>query len=55
MKISFVKKKNVVCGVMYRQHNSSESFLKYLEETINKFTSTENNLICRLGDFNLYL
>ena len=55
MEISFVKKKNVVCGVMYRQHNSSESFLKYLEETINKFTSTENNLICRLGDFNLYL
>ena len=40
---------------MYRQHNSPESFLKYLEETINKFTSTEKNLICLLGDFNLCL
>ena len=55
MEISFVKKKNVICGVMYRQHNSPESFLKYLEETINKFTSTEKNLICLLGDLNLCL
>ena len=34
--------------------NSPESFLKYLEETIDKFTSTGKNL-CLLGDFNLCL
>ena len=49
IEISFVKKKNVICGVLYRQHNSPESFLKYLEETIDKFTSTGKNL-CLLGD-----
>ena len=43
IEISFVKKKNVICGVLYRQHNSPESFLKYLEETIDKFTSTGKN------------
>ena len=43
IEISFVKKKNVICGVLYRQHNSPERFLKYLEETIDKFTSTEKN------------
>ena len=54
IEISFVKNKNVICGVLYRQHNSPESFLKYLEETIDKFTSTEKNL-CLLGDFNFCL
>ena len=49
IEISFVKKKNVICGVLYRQHNSPESFLKYLEETIDKFTSTGKNL-CLLGN-----
>ena len=54
IEICFVKRKNVICGVLYRQHNSPESFLKYLEETIDKFTSTGKNL-CLLGDFNLCL
>ena len=49
IEISFVKKKNVICGVLYRQHNSPGSFLKYLEETIDKFTSTGKNL-CLLGN-----
>ena len=52
IEISFVKKKNVICGVLYRQHDSPENFLKYLEQTIDKFTSTGKNL-CLLGDFNL--
>ena len=54
IEIFFVKRKNVICGVLYRQHNSPESFLKYLEETIDKFASTGKNL-CLLGDFNLCL
>ena len=44
----------MICGVLYRQHNSLESFLKYLEETIGKFTPTGKNL-CLLDDFNLCL
>ena len=24
---------NIICGVLYRQHNSPEQFLKYFEET----------------------
>ena len=38
IEISFVKQKNVICGIMYRQHNSPESFLKYIEEAIVKFS-----------------
>ena len=26
IEIYFVKKKNVICGIIYRQHNSPESF-----------------------------
>ena len=48
IEISFVKKKNVTCGVLYRQHNSPENFLKLTW----KFTSTGKNLRL-LGDFNL--
>ena len=47
IEISFVKKKNVTCGVLYRQHNSPENVLNAW-----KFTSTGKNL-CLLGDFNL--
>ena len=54
VRISFVKKKNVICGVLNRQQSSPESFLKYLEEIIDKFTSTGKN-ICLLGDYNLCL
>ena len=52
IELSFVKKKNVIGGVLYRQHDSPESFDKYLEETIDKFASTGKDL-CLLGDFNL--
>ena len=54
IEISFVKKKNVICGVIYRQHNSPESFQSYFEETIEKLTSTGKQLYI-LGDFNIDL
>lgn len=50
IKISFVNQKNVICGIMYRQHNSPERFLKYMEEANVKFSSTGKSL-CLLGDF----
>lgn len=54
VEISFVKKKNIICGVVYRQHNSPERFQKYFEETIEKFVSLDKQ-ICVLGDFNIDL
>ena len=54
IEISFVKKKNVICGVMYRQHNSPDRFQSYFEETIEKLTSTGKQLYI-VGDFNIDL
>ena len=31
---------NVICGVLYRQHNSPEHFLKYFEETVENLITT---------------
>ena len=54
VEISFVKKKNIICGVLYRQHNTPDHFLQYFDETIEKFSVTGKQ-ICILGDFNLDL
>ena len=40
IEMPFVKKKNVICGVTYRQHNSPDLFQRYFEETIKKLTPT---------------
>ena len=47
-------KKNIICGIIYRQHNSPERFLEYFEQTLEKFISTGKN-VCVMGDFNLCL
>jgi hypothetical protein len=49
IEISLPKRYNIICGVIYRQHNSPESFLKYFEETIEKLT------IYIMGDININL
>ena len=47
-------KKNIICCVLYRQHNSSERFLIYLNDTIERLSSTDKSIyIC--GDFNIDL
>ena len=33
IEISFVKKKNVICGIMYRQHNFPDHCQSYFEDT----------------------
>ena len=52
----FPKKKNVICRIVYRQHNSPENFLKYIEEAVEKYSAAcaVKNL-CLRGDFNLCL
>ena len=54
IEIRFPKMKNVICGIEYRQHNSPENFLKYIEEAIEKYSAAGKNL-CLLGNFNLCL
>ena len=43
---------NIICGIMYRQHNTPERFQEYFDETLEKF-STSNKSIFVMGDFNI--
>ena len=47
-------KSNIICGVIYRQHNSPESFQTYFDETLEKL-SNSGKPIYVLGDFNINL
>ena len=40
IELSFPHKKSIVCGIVYRQHNSPEQFQKYFEETVENFTTS---------------
>ena len=40
IEIFFSADKNIICGIIYRQHNSPEVFQTYFEETIEKFAMT---------------
>ena len=51
---SFEKKKNVICGIFYRQHNSPEIFQSYFDETIEKLASSGKHIVI-MGDFNIDL
>ena len=48
------KQKNVICGVVYRQHKNPESFLEYLANTLENL-SLQNKNIVLVGDFNIDL
>ena len=54
IELNFTSKKNVICGIIYRQHNSPDSFLSYFDQTLEKYIATGKN-ICIMGDFNLCL
>ena len=54
VELPYVKKKNIICRVIYRQHNSPERFQQYFEEPIEKFTASGKG-ICIRGDFNIDL
>ena len=54
IEISLAKKKNVICGIIYRQHNSPERFQQCFDESIEKYTALDKE-ICILGDFNIDL
>ena len=51
IEISFSKQKNVICGIIYRQHNSPDCFIEYFSDTIEKLASTGKTIYI-MGDFN---
>ena len=48
------KKKNTICGIIYRQHNSPNEFLSYIEESFEKYSARQKPVFV-LGDFNIDL
>lgn len=54
IEISFTNKKHIVCGIIYRQHNSPEQFQNYFTDTVEKFISSGKTL-CLMGDINIDL
>ena len=48
------EKKNIICGIIYRQHNSPESFQSYLDEVLERISSNDK-IVHIMGDFNLSL
>ena len=49
-----MNKKNVICGIFYRQHNSPEIFQSYFDETIEKLASSGKHIVI-MGNFNIDL
>ena len=54
VEISFVNHKNIVCGIIYCQHNSPDYFLTYRDKTIEKMVSDDKDVYI-MGDFNIDL
>ena len=54
VEISFVNHKNIVCGIIYDQHNSPDYFLTYLDKTIEILVSDDKDVYIT-GDFNIDL
>ena len=53
IEISSESKKNTVCGIIYRQHNSPDSFLKYFNESLERYSNQKHMYI--IGDFSIDL
>ena len=54
IEIQLMKSANVVCGIVYRQHNSPERFQDYFEATIEKLSGLGKSIYL-LGDTNINL
>ena len=54
IELYFVNSKNIICRIIYRQHNSPEYFQSYFEETVERLATVNENVyvIC---DFNIDL
>ena len=54
IEIQLMKSANIVCGIVYRQHNSTERFQDYFEATIEKLTGLGKSIYL-MGDTNINL
>ena len=54
IEIKFPKQANVICGVVYRQHNSPGRFLEYFDQTLEKLSASSKSIYI-MGDFNVNL
>ena len=54
VEVSFVNHKNIVCGIIYGQHNSPDYFLTYPDKTIEILVSDDKNVYI-LVDFTIDL
>ena len=54
VEISFANHKNIVCGIIYDQHNSPDYFLTYLDKTIELLVSDDKDVYI-MGNFNIDL
>ena len=54
IEIHLSRQPNIICGVMYRQHNSPQQFLDYFDETLEKFSAL-NKPIFIMGDLDINL
>ena len=54
IEIHFENKKNIICGIIYRQNNSPDTFLSCFENALEKY-SIKKKPVFILGDFNIDL
>ena len=52
IELHLTKSANIICGVLYRQHNSPERFQEYFDSTMEKLSATGKQIIL-MGDFNI--
>ena len=41
---SFTNKRDIICGVIYRQHNCPDKFLNYFDETLEKLSNSSKSI-----------
>lgn len=52
VQLQLERKSNIICSVIYRQHNSPESFHAYFDETLEKLCNSGKQIYV-LGDFDI--
>jgi len=53
IEIHFNDKRNIICGIVYRQHSNAND-LAYSDDVLEKYSASQKNLYF-LGDFNIDL
>ena len=54
IEIQLPQKSNIICGMIYRQHNAPKRFQEYFDDKLERLI-TSNKSIYIMGDFNINL